>query len=169
VDAGSLQVTDSILVEQSEACEWRATTVSFLLRMHLSNHELVKGLSERLHQILSPMILAKPDPDGGRQDLPTALYNLCDAALNLTLRFRACTTRYRLYRVYHNDTRLSACDMNLISPQSTQGHVSSPLDPTKARIFCTLFGALVKTRLEIFGGSGEDLVLEKAHIIIYEP
>lgn len=48
----------------------------------------------------------------------------------------------------------------------TEGPISKPADPNKRFIFCTLFGALVKTRP---GEQGEKVVLEKGHVILYEP
>jgi|HubBroStandDraft_4_1064222.scaffolds.fasta_scaffold926185_1 hypothetical protein len=119
-------------------------------------------MSDRLGQILSPILLMGTH----RHDLLTALYNLCSAALDLSLKFRASKTKYE-FKIFNEATRLSACD-KYISPQDAQGHISSPLDYDKAFIFCTLFGALVKTRPIMCGGNGESVILDRAHVIITE-
>jgi len=100
-------------------------------------------------------------------NLEKSLFELCSVALKLALRFRSCKTKYE-FLTYPDNTCLASCDDDLMRKLDTEGPVSKPLDPNRLFIFCTLFGALVKTKPPEPGEAGEKTVLEKGHIIIYE-
>ena len=96
-----------------------------------------------------------------------ALSDLCTSALKLALRFRSSRTKYE-FKSYPDDTSLAACDEELVKKLDSEGHISKPMDPNKLYIFCTLFGALVKTRPTVSGDPGQPVVLEIGQVIVYE-
>jgi transposase InsO family protein len=100
--------------------------------------------------------------------LSNALRELCAASLQLALRFRSSKTKYE-FRTYPDNTSLPACDEGIVKMLNSEGPISKPTDPSKLRIFCTLFGALVKTRPPVSGQASEPVVLEAGHVIVYEP
>lgn len=153
--------------------EWRTRTVSYAGRLNLNTADMVNKCTHHLEALLSPMVLPGKDRNGNPdpkevERLSNALFELCSAALKLALRFRSSKTKYE-FKAYPNDTCQAACDPDLIRPMDTEGPVSKPADPNKRLIFCTLFGALVKTRPSVSGEPGERAVLEKGHVILYEP
>jgi hypothetical protein len=97
-----------------------------------------------------------------------ALIDLCTSALKLALRFRSSKTKYE-FKAYQDGTSLTACDEELVKKLDSEGLISKPMDPKKLHIFCTLFGALVKTRPSVSGEASEPVVLEMGHVIVYEP
>jgi hypothetical protein len=134
---------------------------------------MINRCTHSLARLLEPMVLLGAGAHGNAEakrstDLENALFEICSSALKLALRFRASKTMYE-FKAYEDDTCLAVCDENLIDPQATEREVSEPLDKSKLFLFCTLFGALVKTRRPVDGGASESVVLEKGHIIIYEP
>jgi hypothetical protein len=144
------------------------------MRQELSCQETIEECAKDLHIILRPMVLQGDDNYGNRlkeedENLRGDLYDICSAALKLALRFRSSKTKYE-FKTYEDDTSLAACDPKLIRQLGTEGPISRPMDPNKVQIFCTLFGALVKTRPS---GPGEPsnpvVVLEPGHVIIHEP
>lgn len=101
--------------------------------------------------------------------LENDIFELCRASSSLALRFRASKTKYE-FKSFPDDTRQTAfeADPELVKPLDTEGPISKPLDLNKCFIFCTLWGALVKTRPGVSGEAGERAVLEKAQVILYE-
>lgn len=147
--------------------------MSYASRLNLNSVDMVARATQRLLAVLEPMSLPGADKHGNADkkewaNLENALYELCSAALKLTLRFRSSKTKYE-FKVYPDNTSLAACDEDLIRKLDADGPISRPLDPSKLQIFCTLFGALVKTRPPVSGEPGETAILEKGHIIIHEP
>lgn len=153
--------------------EWRTRTVSYARRLNLDYRETINKCTSRLALILNPLALpgegkhGKPDR-GQVAKLENALFELCGAAMQLALRFRSSKTRYE-FKSYADNTSVAACDEDLIKKLDVEGPVSKPLDANKLHIFCTLFGALVKTRPAVSGEPGEVVVLERGLIIVYEP
>ncbi len=142
-------------------------------RLNLNTLDIVTKCANRLSVILEPMSLPGTEklfnPDKKQlASLENALSELCSASLKLALRFRSSKTKYE-FKSYADDTSLAACDEDLIRKIDADGPVSRPLDPNKLQIFCTLFGALVKTRPPVSGEPGETAVLERGHIIVHEP
>lgn len=153
--------------------EWRTRTVSYVGRLDLSSRETIERYATRLLAILEPMVLQGEDKYGNpdkRQvaGLSNALQDLCNASLKLALRFRSSKTKYE-FKVYPDNTSLAACNEELIKKLDSEGPISKPMDPNKLRIFCTLFGALVKTRPSVSGQPGDAVVLEPGHVIVHEP
>jgi hypothetical protein len=147
--------------------------VSYAGRLDLGYHETIEECTSHLFIILEPMALQGEDkhgnPDKGQvADLENALRQLCSAALKLSLRFRSSKTKYE-FKTYPDDTSLPACDEGIVKMLNSEGPISKPADPNKLRIFCTLFGALVKTRPLVSGQAGDPVVLEAGHVIVYEP
>jgi hypothetical protein len=89
-------------------------------------------------------------------------------SLKLALRFRSSKTKYE-FKSYPDNTSLPACDEGTVKMLNSEGPISKPMDPNKLRIFCTLFGALVKTRPPVTGQASDPVVLEAGHVIVYEP
>jgi hypothetical protein len=119
------------------------------------------------------MVLQGEDKHGNpdkRQvaSLSNALQDLCSASLKLALRFRSSKTKYE-FRAYPDNTSLAACDEEMVKKLNSEGPISKPMDSNKLRIFCTLFGALVKTRPSFSGQPSDPVVLEAGHVIVYEP
>lgn len=165
--------TDILAVPAEESVEWRTRTVSYAGRLDLSYHETIEKSATRLFIILEPMILPGEDRHGNPDkkqvaSLSKTLRELCTAALKLALRFRSSKTKYE-FKAYEADTSLTACDEGIVKMLNSEGPISKPMDPNKLRIFCTLFGALVKTRPPVSGQASEPVVLEAGHVIVYEP
>jgi hypothetical protein len=64
---------------------------------------------------------------------------------------------------------LASCDEELIKKLDSEGTISKPIDSNRLQIFCTLFGALVKTRPPVSGEPCDPVVLEKGQVIVFEP
>jgi hypothetical protein len=160
-------------VDAEESLVWRTHTVSYAVREGLSHRETIEECAKVLAIILGPMVLQEDDKHGNRGkkegvDFFRALYDLCSAALKLALRFRSSKTKYE-FKTYEDNTSLAACDAELIKKLASEGPISKPMDPNKLQIFCTLFGALVKTRPSLSGEPSNPVVLEAGHVIIHEP
>jgi hypothetical protein len=119
------------------------------------------------------MTLVRTDKHGNPDkeemaNLENALNELCSASLKLALRFRSSKTMYEFFK-YGDNTSLAACGDDKVKMLDAEGPISRPLDKNKLRIFCTLFGALLKTRQPLPGEESETVVLEPGQIIVYEP
>jgi hypothetical protein len=152
--------------------DWRTRTVSYAVRLDLDYRETIGIWVNRFLVILEPVLL-QPDKYGNqdqreRVGLSNALHDLCSAALKLALRFRSSKTKYE-FKTYQDNTSLAACDEELVKKLNSEGPISKPMDPEKLQIFCTLFGALVKTRPSVSGEPSDPIVLEVGHVIVHEP
>ncbi|CZR66369.1 uncharacterized protein PAC_16270 [Phialocephala subalpina] len=179
---GSFQELERIIeastkVPAEESVEWRARTVSYAGRLDLDYRETIEKCATRLSIILGPMNLQGEEKHGNPDKkqiavisnaLSNALRELCTASLKLALRFRSSKTKYE-FKVYPNNTGLPACEEGVVKMLNSEGPISKPMDPNKLRIFCTLFGALVKTRPSVSGQASDPVVLEAGHVIVYEP
>lgn len=160
-------------VTTEDTVEWRTRTVSHIARLDLSCRETVEKCANRILVILEPMVLQGEDKYGTLDKkelaaLVNALQDLCSASLKLALRFRSSKTKYE-FRTFPDGTSLAACDDEMVKKLFSEGPISKPMDTSKLRIFCTLFGALVKTPPPVSGQPSDPIVLEPGHVIVYEP
>lgn len=165
----------NLIVDTEEALEWRTRTVSYARRLNFDCLDIINYVTHHIAKILAPMTLPGVDKHGNPDKkqvtlLENDIFELCRASLELALRFRSSKTKYE-FKTFPDNTRQTAFDVDpdLVKPLDTEGPISKPVDQNRRFIFCTLWGALVKTRPSVSGETGERAILEKAQVILYEP
>jgi len=121
----------------------------------------------KLLNALGPAIPTGPkgNSDAGHRDLSNALFELCVKALKLALKFRETKTKYG-FEVLEDHSPLNGYDRSLYEPMGIEGNASQ--DDPNARVFCTMFGALVKTKENAGTAAEKRVVLLPAHVIVGE-
>lgn len=157
-------------METTEAIEWRRRTVSCAIRLNYNGTERIERVAAHIWTFISPVRIStgpKGHSDAGINEIRKSLFELCQKSFKLKLSFRGTRTKY-VFELLSPDTAYNNYDSEVFEEQGAEGTVSNPLDPEKTKVFCTLFGALVKTRDTASAENSRRVVLCPGHIIIRE-
>lgn len=156
--------------DKEEVEEWRKRTVALARGLKIRPSGRAHDVASIMFDLLTCAALAGPlgNTNEARSKLFDALKELCENALNLTLRFRATRTKYS-FQTLEVRTVLDRYAMNEFEVMGVDGPLSEDsLNPKKARVFCNLWGALVKTKEITATEEEKRVVLAPAHIYVYE-
>lgn len=158
------------LGDKEEIEEWRKRTVALArgqkIRPQGRAHEIARIMFDYL--TCSELSGTHGNSDKAREKLFDGLKELCENALNLTLQFRATRTKYSFQALELNST-LDRYSTNEYEVMGMNGDLSQdPLNPKKTRVFCNLWGALVKTKEITATEEEKRVVIAPAHIYVYE-
>jgi len=89
----------------------------------------------------------KKNTPAGIADIRAAITDLCEKSLKLALKFRSTETRY-YFQIPPDGAYLGQFPSEHYQIMGSEGEMSkeAEADVKRQRIYCTLFGALVKTR-----------------------
>jgi hypothetical protein len=160
-----------LIVKRQDAEEWRIRTVSCATQLELPLEKRVQQIAEYIWQHFCAMELSGPkkNTQSAVNDMKDALHNLCEKSLKLALKFRATGTRY-YFQVPSECTYLSMYPSENYQIMGSEGEMSkeAEADPQRQRVYCTLFGALIKTRDATATEEEKSVTLFQAQVITYE-
>lgn len=158
-------------INRQDADEWRVRTVSCASQLNLPLDEKVTEMLKWIWQHFCPMELSGPNKDTpvGINDIKVALRDLCEKSIKLALKFRATETRYA-FQVPSQSAFLGQYPTENYRIMGTEGDLSPDVeeDPKRQRVYCVLFGTLMKTRPATATDEEKTVVLFPAHVITYE-
>lgn len=156
-------------VDSTEALEWRTRTIACANLLDGEGGERIHQAQNHLWHLLCPVAITGPKGDSpeAEKDVKKELFDICSKALELTLRFRRSGAKYA-FRSFVKDTEVSSCE-DEVTLTGLVGETSVPFVPSETLIYCTLFGALIKTRNPLSAEGANRVLLRKARVIVFDP
>lgn len=117
------------------------------------------------------MVLSGPKKNtpAGKQEIIKALRELVDKSYRLALKFRSTETSYT-FLVPSEQAFVGQYPEDYYQIMGSEGEISKEAeeDEKRQRIFCVLFGALVKTKNATASEEAKSVVLFPAQLVTYE-